>query len=80
MSEAPITHQAVALKAAIDAMDTAFAEDRTAASGGDPSFRFLVYWALRRDELCDPGLCADAPDEEGQRCDHCPLDRSDAAQ
>jgi hypothetical protein len=39
-----------------------------------------VHWALRRDELCDPGLCADAPDEEGQRCDHCPLDRLDAAQ
>ena len=35
---------------------------------------------MRRDELCDPGLCADAPDKEGQRCDHCPLDRLDAAQ
>jgi len=23
-----------------------------------------VHWALRRDELCDPGLCPDAPDEE----------------
>jgi len=28
--------------------------------------------------LCDPGLCPDAP--EGGRCDHCPLDRLDAAQ
>ena len=35
---------------------------------------------MRRDELGDPGLCADAPDEDGQRCDHCPLDRLDAAQ
>jgi hypothetical protein len=33
---------------------------------------------LRRDELCDPGLCPDAPD--GGRCDHCPLDSLDAAQ
>ena len=46
----------------------------------DPSFRFLVHWALRREELCDPGLCPDAPEEEGQRCDHCPLDRLDALQ
>ena len=38
-----------------------------------------MHWALRRDELCDPGLCPDAPDGEG-RCDHCPLDRLDAAQ
>ena len=28
--------------------------------------------------MCDPGLCPDAPD--GARCDHCPLDRLDAAQ
>ena len=28
--------------------------------------------------MCDPGLCPDAP--EGGRCDHCPLDRLDAAQ
>ena len=34
---------------------------------------------MRREELCDPGLCPDAPDEEG-RCDHCPLDKLDAAQ
>mgnify|MGYP007100545757 CR=1 FL=1 len=33
---------------------------------------------MRRDELCDPGLCPDAP--EGGRCDHCPLGRLDAAQ
>ena len=38
----------------------------------------MVYWSLRRDQLCDPGLCPDAP--EGGRCDHCPLDRLDAAQ
>jgi len=37
-----------------------------------------VHWALRREELCDPGLCPDAP--EGERCDHCPRDRLDAAQ
>jgi len=43
-----------------------------------PSLRYLVYWSLRRDQLCDPGLCPDAP--EGGRCDHCPLDRLDAAQ
>ena len=34
---------------------------------------------MRHEELCDPGLCPDAPDGEG-RCDHCPLDRLDAAQ
>jgi len=39
-----------------------------------------VHWALRREELCDPGLCPDAPEENAQRCDHCPLDRLDAAQ
>ena len=39
-----------------------------------------MNWALRRDELCDPGPCADAPDEEGRRCDHCSLGRLDAAQ
>jgi hypothetical protein len=38
-----------------------------------------VHWALRREELCDPGLCPDAPDGGG-RCDHCPLDHLDAAQ
>ena len=38
-----------------------------------------MHWAMRREELCDPGLCPDAPDEEG-RCDHCPLDKLDAAQ
>jgi len=38
-----------------------------------------VYWSLRRDQLCDPTLCPDAPDGGG-RCDHCPLDRLDAAQ
>ncbi len=38
-----------------------------------------MHWALRREELCDPKLCSDAPDDGG-RCDHCPLDRLDAAQ
>jgi hypothetical protein len=38
-----------------------------------------VHWSLRRDELCDPCLCPDAPDDNG-RCDHCPLDKLDAAQ
>ncbi len=38
-----------------------------------------MHWALRREELCDPRLCPDAP-EDGGRCDHCPLDRLDAAQ
>ena len=38
-----------------------------------------MHWALRREELCDPRLCADAP-EGGGRCDHCPLDKLDAAQ
>jgi hypothetical protein len=45
----------------------------------DPSFRFLVHWALRREELCDPGLCPDAPAEE-DRCDQYPLDKLDTAQ
>ena len=35
---------------------------------------------MRREELCDPGLCPDAPEEPGHRCGHCPLDRLDAAQ
>jgi hypothetical protein len=39
----------------------------------------LIHWALRREELCDPRLCPDAPDDGG-RCDHCPLDKLDAAQ
>ena len=38
-----------------------------------------MHWALRREELCDPRLCPDAP-EGGGRCDHCPLDKLDAAQ
>lgn len=38
-----------------------------------------MYWSLRRDELCEPGLCPDAP-EDGGRCDTCPLDRLDAAE
>ena len=42
--------------------------------------RYLVYWALRREQLCDPGLCPDAPEEEHERCDHYPLNNLDAAQ
>ena len=38
-----------------------------------------MHWALRRDELCEPGICPDAPDD-GARCDHCPLDKLDAVQ
>ncbi len=34
---------------------------------------------MRREELCDPKLCPDSP-EDGGRCDHCPLDAIDAAQ
>jgi hypothetical protein len=34
---------------------------------------------MRREELCDPGLCPDSPDDGG-RCDHCPHDRLDVAQ
>jgi len=45
-----------------------------------PSLRYLVYRALRREQLCDPGLCPDAPEGEHERCDHCPLNRLDAAQ
>ena len=32
-----------------------------------------------QDELCDPKLCPDAPDD-GDRCDQCPLDKLDGAQ
>lgn len=38
-----------------------------------------MHWALRREELCDPVLCPDTPDNSG-RCGHCPLDQLDAAQ
>ena len=41
--------------------------------------RFLVHWALRREELCDVKLCPDSPDN-GSRCEKCTLDRMDAAQ
>jgi len=39
----------------------------------------MVYWALRREELCDVNLCPDSSDD-GSRCDKCPLNRLDAAQ
>ena len=49
--------------------------------------RFLIYWALRREELCDVNLCPDSPDPStslrtgfGGRCEKCPLNRLDAAQ
>ena len=45
-----------------------------------PSLRYLVYWALRREQRCDPGLCPDAPEGEHGRRDHCPLNRLNAAQ
>lgn len=35
---------------------------------------------MQREELCDPSLCPDSPEESGGRCDHCPLDKIDAAQ
>lgn len=38
-----------------------------------------MYWSLRRDQLCEPNLCPDAP-EEGGRCDACPLNRLDEAE
>lgn len=34
---------------------------------------------MRREDLCDPRLCPDSP-EDGGRCDHCPLTHLDAAQ
>jgi hypothetical protein len=34
---------------------------------------------MRREELCDPRLCPESPEEGGGRCDHCPLDKLDAA-
>jgi hypothetical protein len=34
---------------------------------------------MRRQELCDPGLCPDAPGDGG-RCAACPLDKLDTAQ
>ena len=45
-----------------------------------PSLRYLVYWALRREQLCDPGRCPDAPEGEHERCEHCPLNRLHPAQ
>lgn len=45
-----------------------------------PSLSYLVHWALRREQFCAPGLCPDAPEEKHERCDHCPLNRLDAAQ
>ena len=39
----------------------------------------MIHWALRREELGDPGLCPEAPDD-GSSCDHCPLDKLDAEQ
>ena len=88
MGEAPIIHEAVALKRPSTRWTpcsprTALEERRKVLAGewpDDPPFRFLLHWALRPKELGDPGLCADAPDVECQSCGHCPLDRLDAAQ
>jgi hypothetical protein len=52
--------------------------DTRRVAGAD-SLRFLINWALRREDLCGPGLCPDAPGDGG-RCDHCPPDKLDAAQ
>ena len=30
--------------------------------------------------MCDPGPCPDTPEEDAHKCNHCPLDRLDAAQ
>jgi len=38
------------------------------------ALRHLVHCALRCDDLCNVGLCPDAPDDGG-RCEHCPLDQ-----
>jgi hypothetical protein len=45
----------------------------------EPTLRFFVHMALRREELCDPNLCHDRPEGES-RCNKCPLDRLDEAQ
>jgi hypothetical protein len=37
-----------------------------------PSLRYLVYWSLRKKDLCDPNLCVDKH-EDDYRCDKCPL-------
>jgi len=52
---------------------------RGEGEAGALSLRFLIHWALRRKELCDPGFCPETPDDGG-RCDHCPLDKLGAAQ
>ncbi len=44
-----------------------------------PSLRYLIYWGLRRETLCDPSLCADRNEGE-ERCGDCPLTRLDNAQ
>ncbi len=44
----------------------------------DPPLRFLVYWGLRRKELCDPRLCDKAEGDEP--CAECPLRRLEEAQ
>ncbi len=44
----------------------------------DPPLRFLVYWGLRRKQLCDVNLCDKA--EGGEPCAECPLRKLDGAQ
>lgn len=38
-----------------------------------------MFWALRKEQLCDPRLCPDSPGD-GTRCGDCPLDKLDASE
>ena len=38
-----------------------------------PSLRYLIYWTLRREQLCDPSL--ECPHDEGE----CPKDKLEVA-
>ncbi len=44
----------------------------------DPPLRFLVYWGLRRKDLCDVRLCEKS--EDGEPCAECPLRRLEEAE
>ena len=84
VGEAPIIHQAVALKAAIDAMDTAFAEDRGAIfwRGSGRMIRPSGSWCIGRCGATKCAIRACAPTLRTRKaigCDHCPLDRLDSA-
>lgn len=39
----------------------------------------MVYWGLRRKQLCDPNLCPDRPAGE-ERCPTCPLNNLEDAE